>query len=130
MTQARLIADLSEYVVWYAFVVTVLFPVVTSAFWPWWKSAWGWNIVTLEMGIALALLAPWLRFAFGIRIVSSYVAGWSEITAIGICGGVVTWRAVIIYLTQRAAVREQELASEESPAPGGAGDSQPDGGPA
>lgn len=108
MSQVQLISDVSEFAVWFTFMTSLLFTPVTSLFWPWWKSTWGWNIVSLEFCIALALLAPWLRFAFGIRTSSNALAAWLEVAAVLLCGMIVAWRAVMIYLTQRAMAQDSE----------------------
>lgn len=101
MSQAQLIRDAGEYVVWFTFMASVLFPPVTALFWPWWKSPWGWNIITLEMGISVALVFAWLHYAFGITITRSYAATWAQIAAIAFVGCVIIWRAILIWRTQR-----------------------------
>lgn len=105
MTQARLILDLSEYAIWFAFLASALFPALTSLFWPWWKTTWGWNIITLELGIALALLPSWLRLAFGLRPTASYAFAWLVIVSVFAVGFVVTWRGILIWRTQRRGER-------------------------
>ena len=101
MTQARLILDLAEYAVWFAFLASALFPAVTSAFWPWWKTTWGWNIVTLDLGVALALLPSWLSITFGLRVTANYPFAWLTVISVFAVGAVVTWRAVLIWRAQR-----------------------------
>lgn len=101
MTQARLILDLAEYAIWFAFLASALFPLFTSYFWPWWKTTWGWNIVTLDLGVALALLPSWLRLAFGLRTAASYPFAWIAVASVFAVGVIVTWRTVLIWRTQR-----------------------------
>lgn len=108
VTQAQLIKDVGEYVIWFTFMASVLFPGITALYWPWWKSGWGWNIITLELCIAGALVFAWLHYAFGITITSSYVATWAQISTVGAVGLVVIWRAVLIWVTQRAGGHEDE----------------------
>jgi hypothetical protein len=101
VTQAQLIRDLGEYAIWFSFLAAVGFPLVTSLFWPWWRSEWGWNIVTLEMAIAVALLPAWMHFAFGLTTRGSYGFAWLQVGAVTLVGVIIVWRTVLIFLTQR-----------------------------
>ena len=100
MTQAHLIRDLDEYVIWFSFLISVLFPAATSAVWPWWKHAWGVNIIVLEGAIALALLPPWLRIVFGLRSFT-YLFAWVQLASVTLVGLIIVWRLVLIWRTQR-----------------------------
>jgi hypothetical protein len=101
VTQVQLIRDLGEYAIWFSFLAAVAFPLVTSLFWPWWQHSWGWNIVTLEMAIAVALLPAWLHYAFGFTIAASTGFAWLQVGAVMLVGVIIVWRTVLIFLTQR-----------------------------
>lgn len=101
MTQAHLIRDLDEYAVWFSFLMSVFFTPVVSLFWPWWKHAWGINIVTLELVIAFALLPAWLNIAFGLRQSELYVFSWIQLLSVATVGIVIAWRLVLIWNDQR-----------------------------
>ena len=66
MTQAQFLADAGQRLINGVFIVSVLFPVVTTFFWAWWRSEWGWNIILLEACIAATLLPTVLLIDFGI----------------------------------------------------------------
>jgi hypothetical protein len=100
VTQLQLILDLDLWAVWITFMVAVLFPLVTAFFWPWWTSGWGWNIVTLESAIALALLPAWLHYVFGFTAVS-YPFRWVQVGSIMAVAFIIVWRSVLIWITQR-----------------------------
>lgn len=109
MTQAHLIRDLDEYVIWFSFLVAVLFPLLTSAVWPWWKHAWGINIIVLEGAIALALLPPWLRLVFGLKSFT-YLFAWVQLASVALVGIIIVWRLVLIWHTQRdGALHDRQL---------------------
>jgi hypothetical protein len=100
VSQAQVVYDAAKYAVWFTFLASVAFPVVTALFWPWWKSAWGWNIVTLEICIALALLFPWLS-TFGVYVSGNYAAEWADVASVALIGFIVAWRTVMIWRAQR-----------------------------
>ena len=98
MTQAQLLADIGAWLVNIAFIATALFPAVTALYWPWWNSAWGWNIVTLEACIAVTLLPAWLYRDFRIDNIG---LRWTSTAAFTLVIVVVVWRAFMIWHTQR-----------------------------
>jgi hypothetical protein len=100
VTQAQLIRDIDQWAIWFSFLASALFTPVTSVFWPWWQTSWGWNIVTLELCVSLALLYPWLHYAFGLTV-AAYPFAWMQAASIALVGAVVIWRTVLIWQTQR-----------------------------
>lgn len=102
MTQAHLLLDLDVAAVWAAWTAAVLFPFVTGFYWPWWRSEWGWNIITLEIGLALAVTPAWLHYVFGLQA-TSFPFRWFQVAAIFFIAFVIIWRAVLIWRTQRTA---------------------------
>jgi len=94
------------------FVVSLLFPVVTRLYWPWHKSSWGWNIVMLEIGIAAAIFPSWLFIDFGI---SSQTLELIQAIALALVFVNVVWRAVMIWISQRDGVLDDE-ATRDIPA--------------
>lgn len=98
MTQGHLLADIGAVLVNVAFAVSAAFPVVTGAYWPWWASWWGRNIVGLEICIAATLLPATLYRDFGI---DSFWLRWISLVSLAAVIAVVVWRAVMIWVTQR-----------------------------
>jgi hypothetical protein len=86
-----------------AFITSLLFVPVTSAYWPWWQSWWGRNIVILELCIAGTLLGSVLFLDFGISSVAFQWIAAFFLTAIIL---IVIWRAVMIWAEQRKGARE------------------------
>lgn len=114
MTQAQLIHDIDIWVIWFVFAVSVTFPVVTGAFWPWWRSAWGWNIVLLELAIALALFPAWLSIVFtGLTERFLLAFEWLQIGSVSLVGIVVVWRTFLIWRTQVNAERERKTQEDD-----------------
>lgn len=108
VTQVQLIHDLDEYAVWFSFLMALVFPPVASAIWKWWGHPWGWNIVTLEIAIAFALLPAWLGIAFGLRREALYVFGWIQFASVVFVGLVIAWRLALIWSEQRHPVPPSE----------------------
>lgn len=101
MTQAQLLRDLDEYIIWFSFLLSVLFTPVATLMWRWWKHPWGVNIVTLELAIAFALLPAWLSVAFGLRHAAVYVFAWVQLASVALVGVVIISRLLLIWKTQR-----------------------------
>jgi hypothetical protein len=78
--------------------VTLLFPLVNAAFWPWWKTGWGWNLITFDMGVFISILPSWLGVTFGIR--DNMSVYWIEIIGVDLVILNVVWRTYIIIRTQ------------------------------
>lgn len=83
------------------FWLSVAFPVLVSAFWPWWESWWGRNLVALEACIALDLLPEILiiYFHMGVDIV---FFEWFQDGALALTCLVIIWRFIMTWQTQRA----------------------------
>jgi hypothetical protein len=117
VTQAQFLADAGQRLINGVFIVSVLFPVVTTFFWAWWRSEWGWNIILLEACIAATLLPAVLLIDFGIDDIT---LRWIQAAALLLVGAVIIWRGVLIWRTQRAgSTRELESgrATSRAPAP-------------
>lgn len=99
MTQEQLLIDAGAVLANVTFFVSLLFPVVTAFYWRWWDSAWGRNIVSLELGIAVTLLPAVLFRDFGI---DSLALRWVQVTALATVPLIVAWRVVMIWLAQRS----------------------------
>lgn len=95
-----------------AFLTSVLFAPVVSAFWPWWEESWGQNIVLLELCIAGSLFSSWLFIDFGVNVDSLQWVTAAFLTLIPL---IIIWRTVLIWLTQRQAAREREAARSVPP---------------
>jgi hypothetical protein len=84
----------------FTFWVSLAFPLVTALFWPWWQSDWGRNIVLFDACICVSLLPAPLHAMFGVPY-GTFLA-WFQVAAVFGTGGVLAWRAVMIWRTQRA----------------------------
>lgn len=100
MTQEQFLADAGNALENLTFFVSLLFPLVTAFFWPWWESSWGRNIVSLELGIAVTLLPGVLFRDFGVNDLALH---WVQLLALATVPLIVVWRVVMIWRTQRAA---------------------------
>ena len=113
MTQAQFLADAGQRLINGVFIVSVLFPVVTTFFWAWWRSEWGWNIILLEACIAATLLPTVLLIDFGIDDIP---LRWIQAVSLLLVGMVIIWRGLLIWRTQRAGnTRELESGSRYAP---------------
>lgn len=82
-----------------AFWSCLTWPLVVRFIWPWWKDAWGWNMVIKTEMISLALLASTLHYEFGVKNIS--VLLWTTVFAITAIPSVLLWRTWLIWRTQR-----------------------------
>lgn len=100
MTQILLLRDLSKIAVNVIFWSGIAFPIVIGPFWPWWKSSWGWNMVSLEGALSLALISSILQIDFGLRTTNVLLFLWLTVVSLWIVPAVVIWRTVIILRQQ------------------------------
>jgi cation transport ATPase len=92
-----------------AFFVAVLFPAVVPIFWPWWRHAIGWNIVSMDLAVGIALFPAFLR-RIGIVLspLTMLVLASVSITVVPI---IIVGRGFVLYRAQKAgavAARERE----------------------
>lgn len=101
MTQRQFLLD---YLAWFAVVVFwtgLLAPAVTALFWRWWKSVWGWNIVSLELCLSGLLLEPSVEQMSGFRISPfSLFWLWLDVFLITAAAGIMVWRTIVVYGVQ------------------------------
>jgi hypothetical protein len=100
MTQTQIVINLINWGVNAAFVIAFLFPAAVRTFWAWEKSDWGINIVSLEFAIALALLPAWLHRTVGLTV-NTLLFEWTDAIAIWSIPGIIIWRMIIIWRSQR-----------------------------
>lgn len=100
MTQLQLLADLSRIAINVIFWSGIAFPILIGVFWPWWKSSWGWNIVSLEIALSLALVGSILQIDWGLRTTNLLLFGWLTVVSLWLVPIVVGWRTVIILREQ------------------------------
>src|ERR1700760_2009993 len=100
MNQAQLVADVINWGINIAFVITLAFPIGVRPFWNWTDSDWGWNIIAFDSVVSLALLPAWLHLTIGINP-SGLGFLWVEAGSIWSIPVIVIWRAWIIYNVQR-----------------------------
>lgn len=91
---------IGDWVINFTFWTMIAFFAIATAVWPWWKSFWGWNIVTLELAIGLALLPGILAIDFGINRFMSLGAAWIQIFAVFLAGCIVLWRGALVLNDQ------------------------------
>lgn len=97
--QWHLVMDLADFASALLFWACAIFPFVMAVIWPWWKSWWGRNIVSLEMAIASALLPSVLYREFGINT-NTIFFGWVIVASLFAAAAVVVWRGVLIFQAQ------------------------------
>jgi hypothetical protein len=112
MTQMHFLMDWVQIAVIASFLASAFFPVSVSFFYPWWETALGWNLVSLDGALALALLPSFLHQMFGVNITSVWFL-YLIAVSISAIPPIVLWRTWIIYRAQRAgAVNAREGARE------------------
>jgi hypothetical protein len=89
-----------------AFWSSFTFLTLISIVWPWWKSAWGVNIILLEFAISLALLPSIASHDFGFHTATSSGALWLDVAALWLVGIIVIWRGGMIIIEQVRGVRK------------------------
>lgn len=103
MTQLQFLRDWIEWMEIVVFWVSALAPIITSFFWKWWMSIWGWNIISLEVCIFGLLLRPAIHLTFGISgNPSSIPWAWEQAILFTCIAPLIIWRTVVIYHTQRS----------------------------
>ena len=91
--------DAVEWVVNATLVTSVLFPLGTLTFWPWWQTSWGWNLIALDLALGVAVFPEVLEFDFGLRDVALFT--WVQVTALSLVILTMAWRTVMIYRAQK-----------------------------
>jgi hypothetical protein len=107
MNQLQFLLDYIEVVVLAAFFVSLFLPILTLPFWRWYRDSFGVNLNLKDFAIALALLASFLHYLFGVDPMDlwfKYVQSVA-ITAIPI---ILIWRFFIIIKEQRLGLKEQK----------------------
>jgi hypothetical protein len=85
MTQLQFLLDTSSWLVPIVFWISITMIPAVSAIWPWWKTSWGWNIMSIPMVIAATLVSSGLHYTFGIDAQSLWF-DWLVIIGLTIAG--------------------------------------------
>jgi hypothetical protein len=109
VTQAQLVADLTNDVIMAAFAAALLFIVAYSVLAKWWASSIGRALVMLDTGLALVLGPLVLHRLFGLTLVTSIGYAWYDLISLALVAGATLWRTAIV-------VREQ-LRARKDPGP-------------
>lgn len=99
-----------------SFWMAVGFIATTWTVWPWWKSSWGINIISLEGAISLALLPGILGYDFGVRF-SQTAAGWVDVLSLGLVAFIIGWRGYLVVAAQLRGIRRTRRGPEPEPEP-------------
>lgn len=83
-----------------AFWPALLFLLLIGLVWPWWKSFWGINIVSLELAIVLALLSSIIEVDFHYSVEQNVLMGWVSVAALFLVGGIIIWRGFLVISAQ------------------------------
>jgi hypothetical protein len=111
VTQARLLADLTNDVVMAAFAASVLFIAVYTVLAPWWRSQIGRSLIVLDTGLALVLAPSVLHRLLGVTITESLPFAWYYLASLALVAGSTLWRTWIVARVQwqaRRRPRDQE----------------------
>jgi hypothetical protein len=100
VSQEDLIRILGEWGLNLSFIVPFLFPFVVRTYWDWTKSSWGWNIISLELAISLAVLRSFIIVDFHVTRGSEWF-DWLTVASLWAIPVIVVWRAYIIWHRQR-----------------------------
>lgn len=115
MTQVQTLADVINWGINVAFVISALFPIVIRPIWAWTRSSMGLNVVTLDVVVALALLPTWLHRTFSVNALTLPFI-YVQAISIWLVPTVVVWRALIIWHEQRhvrTEVTENDISGPE-----------------
>jgi hypothetical protein len=100
--------DAAQWAANFAFWGSLVFPVVTALFWPWWQSWWGWNIVSFDLALGGASFPYMLVLNWNVH--GTWLV-WTEIVFLGISFVIIAWRTFMIWKTQTSgAVRGKQRA--------------------
>lgn len=100
MTQAHLLADLTDDVVVLAFAASVAFIAVYTVLAAWWRSEIGRALVALDAGLVLTLAPAVLHRLFGLSIFYTLGFAWYYLISLSFVAGATIWRTVIVIKTQ------------------------------
>lgn len=77
------------------FISLVAWIAIYSAMAEWWKSAIGRTLVAKTVLIALMFIPSILALFFKLNRADSYIAGWVDVTLIGLVTPVMWWRTIV-----------------------------------
>lgn len=108
MTQARLLADLTNDVVMVAFAASILFLATYTALAPWWRSPIGRSLIALDTGLALVLAPSVLHRVLGLTLVASIGFAYYYLASLALVAGSTLWRTGIVAREQWRARRKPD----------------------
>ena len=109
----RLLADISDEIEIGTFLVTLLFPLVTSTFWKWWRSDLGWTITVMDILLCLTFMFPAIHLIFGLNDDTLFFQWF--LSVLFLVQPVVAWRAIVLYRAQRDPVPGNGRHAENGP---------------
>lgn len=112
MTQGQILADLINWGIDAAFLFPFLFPAYIRLIWAWEKDEWGWNIVTLDLAVSLALLPSFYRRVFGVDGDRTFFL-WLVTISLWAIPAIIVWRSVMIWRRQRNVQGDSEDKEKE-----------------
>ncbi len=108
MSQFQLLLDMLRWGTAVLFYVTLLFPIVVSFYWPWWKEWLGRNLVSFDFGFLVLAFPAWMNITFGFIVRNNVYTGWTQVAGLYLVIINVIWRAVLIYKIQKRGVRKTQ----------------------
>ena len=100
MSQAQLLADASQILIFAIFITSALFTPVVSMYWPWWKHGIGRTVIAEAIAMTLVFLFPMLHVLFGTEFKSTPYQ-WFELACFAAVPVIFVWRAVSTWKLQR-----------------------------
>lgn len=83
------------------FYSCIAFVVITSFYWPWWKTALGWSLAAKTIALPLAIAPFMVSVYFGPRLEESRWLQWAAAVGVLAVPPILVFRAIVIWWYQR-----------------------------
>lgn len=95
----RAVIDLGQWVVLSAFTASLMFVLVCSLAWRWWRTVWGRTSVAISGALSVALLPGVLNVLLGVNTGTLWFA-WYRVASIAVVFAIEVWRTVAVVRAQ------------------------------
>jgi heme exporter protein D len=104
VTQLQFLNDWIQDAVFIGFLSAALFPLV-GIYFPWWRHAFGWNLIAFDFAVAVALFPAFLHRVFGVPVAGLFYI-YVVAVALTLVPIIVVWRAHVLYQEQKRGAEE------------------------